>query len=267
MYKESVNIKPGHHNTISLTALRVDADESINYLDPYSRKCRFQHESLNLKIFKQYTYGNCMFECRLHDAIQKYDCIPWYFPFSDEKFNLCSPWITREFLDYMNNIKMERSPNCMPECRSTFYESSINTFPFRKCDLANKEMSLLCTFSSPYSKPLPKKYISQLHNLIHDPQSIYTDSSQSYRSYDSENKKGFPNNSKVYDAYEMDIATVEVYFAKSSVLQMQRHFKLSWVDYFATVGGLLALLLGIGLVSVIEMVWFCLCVVARSLKR
>jgi len=37
--QEGIKIKPGHHNIISLTALKVDADDDMYDLEPHSRKC------------------------------------------------------------------------------------------------------------------------------------------------------------------------------------------------------------------------------------
>jgi len=268
MAQEGFEIRPGHHNIISLGALRVEADDSMRSLNPESRKCRFYDESSNLLIYKTYTYANCMFECTLLQAHQKYDCIPWYFPFTNENFNICNPWKNKEFLDEMNSITADKCPNCLPECSSTLYDSSITTFPFRKCDLANKDMSLLCNFSMHWARPLPKKYLSQIQNISNptNPENIWMDSKQSNRSYPSWRNYVFINNPKTYDAFETDIATLEVFFSKSSVVQMGLHSKMSWIDYFANVGGLLGLVLGMGFVSFIEVFWFFLRVLARSLN-
>ena len=41
---------------------------------------------------------------------------------------------------------------------------------------------------------------------------------------------------------------------------------MTWIDYFATVGGLLGLMLGMGLVSFIELIWLFLRILARKLN-
>jgi hypothetical protein len=41
--------------------------------------------------------------------------------------------------------------------------------------------------------------------------------------------------------------------------------KMTWIDYFSTVGGLMGLVLGMGIVSVIELVWLCLRLGSRKL--
>jgi len=268
MAEEGFEIKPGHHNIISLSAMRVDADDSMHSIDPVSRNCRFYDESSILKIYKNYTYSNCLFECGLLKAYNIHKCIPWYFPFYDDTFQICDPWITKEFLDYMSNTESQNCKKCLPECSSTLFDLSITTIPFSRCDYTNREMSLLCNFSSYKSKPLPKKYIDQIKTpdkkTPPEPQSIFTNSINSLRSYDSSNNVFFMNNPTTYDAYDTDIATVDIYFQKSSILQMGRQSKMSWIDYLANIGGLLGLVLGMGFVSFIELVWFSLRVLARS---
>ena len=268
MAEEGIEIKPGHHNIISLNALRVDADDSMRSLDPISRNCRFYDEASSLKIYKNYTYSNCLFECGILKAYEVHKCIPWYFPFYDDTFQICNPWVTKEFLDYMSSTTSESCIECLPECSSTMFDSSITTIPFSRCDYTNKEMSLFCNFSSYMSKPLPKKYISQLRATEvtppPEPQSIFTNCQKNIRSYDPSNKIFFINNPTIYDAFDTDIATVDIYFRKSSVLQMGRQSKMSWIDYLANVGGLLGLVLGMGFVSFIELVWFSVRVLARS---
>ena len=58
-----------------------------------------------------------------------------------------------------------------------------------------------------------------------------------------------------YDAYVKDIATVSIVFKKSSLVQLGSRPTMGWVDYFAAVGGLLGLVLGMGIVSFIELFW------------
>ena len=76
----------------------------------------------------------------------------------------------------------------------------------------------------------------------------------------------FTQNPKTYDAYEKDIALVQVYFRKSTMIQMGRQARMNWIDYFSTVGGLLGLVLGMGIVSVIELFWVCLRFVALKMN-
>jgi hypothetical protein len=66
--------------------------------------------------------------------------------------------------------------------------------------------------------------------------------------------------------FSVTFSVVQLFFEKSSVIQMGRQSRMSWIDYFSTVGGLLGLVLGMGIVSIVELVWLCLRIVARPLK-
>ena len=79
-------------------------------------------------------------------------------------------------------------------------------------------------------------------------------------------KPFFTKNHETYDPFKTDIATVEIYFRKASIIQMGRQSKMSWIDYLSTVGGLLGLVLGMGFVSFIEFFWLCIRLIARKLN-
>ncbi len=269
MAQEGFEIKPGHHNMISLTALKVDADDSMYDLDIKARNCRFYEESSELKLYKNYTYTNCLFECSLLTANQKYGCSPWYFPSTDDIINICDPWTAKEFLDYMNSIKDKDCPTCLPECNNTLYDASITTIPFRQCDSANMGMSFLCKFNEYYQKPLPKKYSSYMDNLTSDEFTAHGTMNlvSNIRTYQNNlNKYSLGRNMETtYDAFDIDFAPVDIYYHKSSVLQLGRESKMNWIDFLSTVGGLLGLVLGMGFVSFIEVFWLWIRVLSRSL--
>ena len=52
-----------------------------------------------------------------------------------------------------------------------------------------------------------------------------------------------------YNAYEKDIAMVNFYFDKSSILQYIRQERMTKVDYISQIGGLLGLFMGISFIS------------------
>jgi len=140
MGHESFEIRPGQYNIIALSATRVDADDNMKNLNADDRKCLFSEESSDLKIYKNYTYTNCLFECGLHAAVEKYMCIPWYFPSVGETIAMCDPWATQSFLKYIDELTDEKCSHCLPECSNTIYEKRITAIPFRKCDSSNLEI-------------------------------------------------------------------------------------------------------------------------------
>jgi len=264
MANEGFEIVPGHHNIISLSALRVNADDSMHDLNIQSRNCRFYDESSDLIIFKNYTYANCLFECGLLKAKEVFQCSPWYFPAIQESKKICDPWDNKNFLYYMDSFKETNCPNCLPECNATLYDVSINKVAFRKCDSANTAMSFLCKFNGIWDKPLPKKYFSLLTNVtsiddVHDPTSV-----SNIRTYNNLNKYSWTEKIPAkYDAFDVDIATVDISFRKPKALQIQPKLKMNWIDFLSTIGGLLGLVLGMGVVSFIEICWLCIRMIAR----
>ena len=71
MAQEGFEIAPGHVNAISISGIKVDADDDMKDLDVSERKCLFAHENYDLQVFKEYSYSNCIFECSLNFAMMK----------------------------------------------------------------------------------------------------------------------------------------------------------------------------------------------------
>jgi hypothetical protein len=58
-----------------------------------------------------------------------------------------------------------------------------------------------------------------------------------------------------YRAVEKDIAIVQIYFQNAYATQIQRSRTMGWIDYFSNVGGIFGLVLGMGMISIVELVW------------
>jgi hypothetical protein len=71
-------------------------------------------------------------------------------------------------------------------------------------------------------------------------------------------KTFFPGLPKEYDAYQKDIAVLNVFFDSSTVMQFKSQPRQSWTDYFAAVGGALGLCIGLSVMTIIELIWLCL---------
>jgi len=86
----------------------------------------------------------------------------------------------------------------------------------------------------------------------------------SIRNYSYENM--FEQNPKTYDAFEKDVAAVEIFFSKPTIIQIGRKASMTWLDYLSAVGGLLGLVLGMGFVTFVELFWVCLRLFALKLN-
>jgi len=124
MSQEGFDIKPGHSNTVTLSGYQIVADESLRSLAVGERSCRFPDENSDLKIFKEYSYINCIFECRLLFAknelkiqTNSYEaCLPWYFPSSDDSIRVCNPWDAIDFEKLMIKVKEKRALILAQKC-------------------------------------------------------------------------------------------------------------------------------------------------------
>jgi hypothetical protein len=63
---------------------------------------------------------------------------------------------------------------------------------------------------------------------------------------------------KQYDAYDKDIAVLNVFFDSTTVMMFTSQQRQSWLDYFSSVGGALGLCIGLSIITVVELVWLCL---------
>ena len=138
--QEGFEIKPGHNNIIALSGTEIQADDTLRDLSVESRNCLFPDENTNMKIYKNYTYSNCIFECSLMFAKDRLaraynysrPCMPWYYPSTDQSVTICEPWAAVKFLEFMNgDIPDEVCSHCLPDCSTTIYEPMITTIPFR----------------------------------------------------------------------------------------------------------------------------------------
>jgi len=127
--QEGFVIKPGHDNIIALTGTEIKAEDTLRDLSQNSRQCLFPDENSTMKIYQNYTYSNCIFECSLLYAKEmladKYNmstpCMPWFFPATDDSLTICGPWESVEFLDFMNgNIPDGNCSHCLPGNQITF---------------------------------------------------------------------------------------------------------------------------------------------------
>jgi hypothetical protein len=93
----------GHHTLVALTATIINADPSLRSIDPYLRGCMFPDE-YQLKLYKNYSQANCLFECTLNYAqkvatsdsfTSNSPCTPWYYPFIDKEQLTCDPYATK----------------------------------------------------------------------------------------------------------------------------------------------------------------------------
>jgi len=275
---EGWHIKPGYNNIITLTSSIVNADENMRSLKKQSRACFFSDENDGLKIHQKYSYLNCMFECTLFYTkslvAKKYNktCQPWFFPTSSEPISICDPWQSYDFFRIMSiGIPDNLCHQCLPDCSVILYNPSITEEPFNICDANNIGVSQFCSINLKHKLPMQMRLISQIQNdylnkstgkFMNAPVHIM-ELKSSMRNYGIDI---FKKPQKNYDAFDQDIAMVQIIYQKSTAILMGSQLTMTWIDYFSAVGGLLGLVLGMGFVSFIELFWLGIRIFALKLN-
>ena len=68
-----------------------------------------------------------------------------------------------------------------------------------------------------------------------------------------------------YEAFEKDIAKVEIYFKSATATKIYREPTMTWIDFLSNLGGLFGLVLGLGVIFVFEIVWFLFCLILNNI--
>jgi hypothetical protein len=263
------DIKPGHKNNIAISATVVNSDPELYNLAQTDRNCLFNNENEMLKLYKNYTQSNCFFECFLHFAQsvikQKYNmlqhCIPWYLPTSEEHPKICNPWEAVEFVKIMSNVPQNKCQHCLPDCTLTIYKTLVTAVPLRTCSLPCLKTTPFCNISTS-----TESTTTMIGNLVSSnfqmrfgktPENTKKTIKTSNRNLGSSIVNGhyFGPGDSGYDAFSRDIAEVKIFFKTATAVEIERQPVMTWIDFFSNIGGLLGLVLGIGIVTLMELIW------------
>ena len=66
--RNSLTIKPGHENFVSIKVTNVAAHPDIRSIPPEKRNCYFPDESEIMELYKVYAQTACIYECQLAQA-------------------------------------------------------------------------------------------------------------------------------------------------------------------------------------------------------
>ena len=93
----------------------------VRTITPDKRKCLFPNEEA-LELFENYSFSNCLLECRLAKAATEINCIPWYFPRSNgSQTPSCDPWQTHQFRLEMGRVGQDQCGHCLADCEEVKY--------------------------------------------------------------------------------------------------------------------------------------------------
>ena len=260
------DIKPGHKNIVALSATIITTDNDIQNINPESRNCYFEWESSSLKIYKNYTQSNCIFECNFFYAQKQLEeqfkpCTPWYFPTPDFSPNICDPWQAVQMSEIMSNVPVNLCDHCLSDCVSTILKNRVSTAPLRKCQLNSLGSNSFCNkkndlvLSSEFLSNLVETEYQKRFSL--QPYFIRKQFISSQRKFGSSLLYGdvFESTNEPYNAIDKDLAAVQIFFRAGYSTKIQRSQFMNWIVFFSNVGGIYGLVLGMGLISIVELFW------------
>ena len=258
-------IKPGHNNLVAVSAVKIDADDDLKNLKPAARKCFFPDEIGNLTLFQTYSQANCFLECSLKFAQNQLklqanlsnSCTPWNFPMNDNHFQMCDPFQSKEIRNFMQTTIPDCN-YCMPDCTNTIYTQSVSTQQFRRCDERNLLLTPFCSLmknDGPYicGAQVIETYIKK-YGKVPPYMNLFESGKRSIKVSTVLNNF-FEDLPREYDAFEKDIAVLNVFFDSNTVLNFKSQKRQSWIGYFSNVGGSLGLCTGLSIVTIVELFW------------
>ena len=264
--EQSVFIRPGHSNTVSIQVTKFSASPSIKKYPANKRNCYFDDE-IELVAHNNYSWSKCMMECKIEKALtalnetQKRMCVPWFLPLITTRQPMCDPWEANDFQKQMSMVGNDECKKCLPDCEGIEILAIRSADPFGPC-YEKRVGSYLCLMGTDNSKgiPDPPKWGQSvledymLRGTI--PQYIMSEVKTNRRSYANQG----------YDAYEKDIAMVTFFFESSNVLEFFRQPKTSVIEFISQFGGLLGLCMGFSFISVVELIYWLTFKLFRNLK-
>ena len=264
---DGFELRPGHNNIVAISAQLITSEEGLRGLKPQERNCKFEEENSMLKFYQNYTQTNCLLECSLLFAqkiiLTKYPnlhpCTPWFFPSMDIAPYSCDPWTAAEMYEVMLNTPEQECGQCLPDCQTTIYKTTISAVPLRQCLFQNAGLGLFCrglqaSLSNPkiMSSLVEEQYHKRLNTLPFYFKGLFPSSNRTYSStiprQDIFGRTG-------YNPFETDIAKVQIYFKKPTAMEIKRQLTMSWIEFLSNTGGILGLVLGMGVIFFAEVLW------------
>ena len=212
-------------------------------------------------------------------------CIPWFYPTIEngKKFKMCDPWKTEKFKKILKEqVPKDHCNHCLPDCETTRYDSSASYAELQKCDRTTiGSTNTLCDLVNRLLNPAPWVNIAQNEYRLAN-QSIpwYLETKSStimenaviYPRFSNRRSRAKDINANTnaifaeemrknptYDAFEKDIGIVNVFFGDKTISKYVTANRMSAFDFLSQIGGSLGLVMGISIISLIELFYWVVC--------
>merc|ERR1712032_419359 len=233
MKERGLQVESGREHFIDLSAVVVSTND-IKDLTPEARDCFFADEG-NLDFYERYTFSNCKLECAIKKSEEIFKCVPWYLP-KGETSSTCNPWTARDFTAHMGEATKDCS-QCRSDCQLTTYSTTVTSSAFRLCDSRNLNLSPFCNLSesslAKWRPAINSTYGEDTTNYTNGvpgplrlkyPKISWTEQellvSLTQVSIQNAFIDHYPlQGDAYYNAYEKDIAVVNIFFGGSTVFE------------------------------------------------
>ena len=162
--RDSVLLEAGNEYTIVVKPFVQTVTDEFKQLGHEQRNCLLSDESPDFSALKLYTEPNCRYECKVHYAIDKCDCLPWDFPLNTSNHAMECDIFGRTC--FMNAIKhfMTTEKKC-PKCKD-----ACEFMQFEKTKVIKQELDLqkLYSWSYSYDNSCYPKDICEYLNDVND---------------------------------------------------------------------------------------------------
>ena len=129
---EGIELEGGYKISVVVSPKVLESSKNVKNLEVHRRECKFEDESSDLKLFKQYNHKSCHFDCMWQTAYEHCHCIPWMYPNPGTPVEICDTtgnfcWksmnITRKFSSNQPKFVQEQptknalfTQNCQENC-------------------------------------------------------------------------------------------------------------------------------------------------------
>lgn len=233
--------------TVSPFVMKTD-DNLKKAFSTEERGCYFPDER-PLKFFQRYSQSNCELECLTNATSSNpdFNCASFWMPRSND----IEPCQLNTFLTgyEMENIVLNDSCNCLPDCNyvefrikktdshTTFFDDKI--FTKEDYDAVERDGE---------KKHLKRQFDRRLF--------MSSNNDFNYEMSIDEAIKA-ANMTPEFDIWNWKFHEIEVYYEDSKFLAMRRHLTYTFVDFLSQIGGILGCFLGMSILSIIEILYFC----------
>ena len=275
--------KPDHRNCY------FPDEFTLKYHRQYSHQnclfeCKLEFAANCLTMCNQFEQ-TC--HCKEHMDLKNMDltkhndtCVPWFYPLEIGKVRkICNPWNTKKFKEILRNqIPSVLCDHCLPDCSVTKYETSLSYAELLKCDsttVGSFATGKICDLITGELNPAPWVTVAKNEfefsnqsipwyldtNLLNaiNKTSKFSDKRSILDVLDDDGSEIFISELKknpMYDAFQKDIGIINVYFSDNKITRYITKNRKTTVDFMYEIGGSLGLVMGISVISVVEIIYW-----------